>query len=314
MKRFALTIVIITLIFEILMFPKDAMTYAATGLTLWFDNMVPALFPFMVISSLVIRLDIAPCIVSFLHPLLKGIFRSNSYCEYAIVMGFLCGYPMGAVIIKDLLAEGKITTPQADYLLSFCNNIGPVFFATIVLPVFNKTLYPVLLFGMYGIPLLYGIFLRFFAYKNAFPVENTNVSYKQKLNDKNAENNFFAAFSAALNQAVSSSLFLGACMIFFNMLRFLPAKFLNTSLPAQTLISWLLETNGAIKCTGLLYQSNELIALLMLPLLSIGGLSCICQTAGILHTTPCNLPKHFLHKGIQAFLWLILMLLWHLFV
>ena len=111
MKRFILSLVIITLIFVIFMFPQEAMTYAATGLTLWFDNMVPALFPFMVISALIIRLDIAPYIVSFLHHILKLLFRTDLYCEYAIVMVFLCGFPMGAIVIRDLLKEEKITQP-----------------------------------------------------------------------------------------------------------------------------------------------------------------------------------------------------------
>lgn len=313
MKRILITSVIILLIFEILMFPKDAMSYAAMGLTLWFDNMIPALFPFMVISGLAIRLDIAPYIISVLHPLLFRIFRTNVYSEYAIVMGFLCGYPMGAIIIRDLLHENKITQRQAEYLLSFCNNIGPVFFCSLVLPLFPGH-HPLLIFGMYGIPFIYGIFMRYTFYKKAFNACSYGLSGKQQYQmHKTTQDElpeFATAFSDALNQAVSSSLFLGACMIFFNMLRFLPAHFIQDKIFLQALISWLLEVNGAISFTGDLYANNHIAtALCLLPMLSIGGLSCMCQTMGILNTTMCNIKIHFMHKSLQAVLWLILTLL-----
>ena len=305
MKRFLLSLVIITLIFVIFMFPQETMTYAATGLTLWFDNMVPALFPFMVISSLIIRLDIAPYIVSFLHPVLKLLFRTDLYCEYAIVMGFLCGFPMGAIVIGDLLKEEKITQPQADYLLSFCNNIGPVFFCTIVLPIFKPEYHFLLLFGMYGIPLFYGIIMRFI-YRKAFNDIPANTYASTQM-----EEHFSTAFREALNNAVSSSLYLGACMIFFNMLRFIPAYVFKENLLAQALSSWMLEVNGAVSFTGTLYSKGvELFSLCMMPFLTLGGLSCIAQTAGILNETNCSLSKYIIHKIIQLLLWLLLTLLW----
>lgn len=314
MKKISLTLIIIVLIFEILMFPKEAMSYAATGLTLWFDNMIPALFPFMVISGLIIRLDLVQHILVFVHPILYKIFRTNPYCEYACVMGFLCGYPMGAVIVRDLLSEEKINHKQADFLLSFCNNIGPVFFCSLVLPFFRE--YQVLLLtGMYGIPFIYGIIMRYSVYRKTFS-DTVNTSYiiSAKNNITVTSQNpysFHHAFTDSINQAVSSSLYLGACMIFFNMLRFLPAHFFHNNLWIQAISSWLLEVNGALHLTCEIYSKhNSVWTLYLLPFLAIGGLSCMCQTAGILSATKCNLKQHFIHKGIQTLLWLLLMLLW----
>ena len=283
------------------------MSYAANGLTLWFNNMVPALFPFMVISGLAIRLDIAPNIISVIHPFLHKIFRTDYYCEYAIVMGFLCGYPMGAVIIRDLWKEHKITAMQANWLLSFCNNIGPVFFTSLVLPIFDKKYHVLLLCGMYLIPFLYGILMQYTLYKNGF--HDTQIIQPVKLSDNKAC--FTTAFTDSLNQAVSSSLFLGACMIFFNMLRFLPSHFCTENKIAETIIAWFLEANGAVTATGILYHNgNIILSLFLITLLSLGGLSCLCQTAGILADTPCSIQKHIIHKIIQALLWSALTLLW----
>lgn len=307
MKRIFLSILIIFLIFEILMFPAEAMSYASTGLTLWFDNMIPALFPFMVISGLIIRLDIAPLIVGFLHPFLYKIFRTNIYCEYTMVMGFLCGYPMGAVIIRDLLSKGQITDKQADFLLAFCNNIGPVFFCSLVLPIFSPDYRILLLIGMYGIPLLYGFVLRHSVYRKAFEITPNSK-------ENTYQTTFSEALTDSLNKAVSTSLLLGACMIFFNMLRFLPMHFINDNLLLQGIISWLLEVNGALFMTKDFYNIGlKMTSLLLVPFLSIGGLSCICQTASILSETNCKLSKYLVHKIVQWFLWLLLTLLWLLF-
>lgn len=267
----------------------------------------------MVISGLIVRLDLVQHVLVFLHPVLYKIFRTNPYCEYACVMGFLCGYPMGAVIVRDLLSEEKINSKQADFLLSFCNNIGPVFFSSLVLPLF-KGYHALLLTGMYGIPFLYGIIMRYTVYRKALtdtaPVNHKGYNQNNKTNTT-SNNSFHHAFTDSINQAVSSSLYLGACMIFFNMLRFLPAQLFHNNLPAQTLISWLLEVNGALCLTGEIYaHSNSRLVLYLLPFLTIGGLSCMCQTAGILSGTKCNLKQHFIHKGIQALLWLFLTLLW----
>lgn len=308
MKRIFLSILIIFLIFEILMFPAEAMSYASTGLTLWFNNMIPALFPFMVISGLIIRLDIAPLIVGFFHPFLYKIFRTNVYCEYTMVMGFLCGYPMGAVIVRDLLSKDKITDKQADFLLAFCNNIGPVFFCSLVLPIFSPDYRILLLVGMYGIPLLYGFVLRYTVYRKVFEKnKNTHTCLKENAN----QTTFSEAFTDSLNKAVSTSLLLGACMIFFNMLRFLPMHFINDNLLMQGILSWLLEVNGALFMTKDFYNMGlKMTSLNLVPFLAIGGLSCVCQTAGILSETNCKLSKYLVHKVVQWFLWLILTLLW----
>lgn len=312
MKRILLSVLIIILILEILMFPKEAMNYASIGITLWLNNMIPALFPFMVISGLIVQLNLVPYIIGLLHPVLHKLYHTNLYCEYTIVMGFLCGYPMGAVIVRDLLAQKQITPKQAEFLLSFCNNIGPVFFCSLVLPIFETKYHPLLLAGMYGIPLLYGLFLRYTFYQKAFIQTNTTYRNKMDKNLSSSDNTAFAkAFTDSLNRAVETALLLGACMIFFNMLRFLPMHFIQNNLLAQGISSWLLEANGALFLTKDFYKMGlKMTSLLLIPFLSIGGLSCLCQTASILSGTNYNFIKYIMHKVIQWLLWLFITLLW----
>lgn len=301
-KRFILTFVIVIVFFEILLSPQSAMLYAKEGLLLWFQTMIPALFPFMVLTSVIVNLDLIPNVVSIVHPILYFLFRTNYYCEYAIVMGFLCGYPMGAVIVKNLYQSRKISQKEADFLLAFCNNIGPVFFSSIVLPQFGQKYAIPFLAGMYVIPFLYGILLRYFCYQDTFFSKD-----EQKHSDSSKKILVSAAVTEAMNQSVSTILFLGACMICFNMLRFIPDKLAQDNFMLQIIFAWCLEVNGAILKTGSLFHDGyQMQAISMVPLLQIGGLSCLFQTLGILSATNLRFLPYLIHKTIQALLWLFL--------
>src|SRR5574344_1614421 len=104
-----------------------------------------------------------------------GIIRLSPNCIYVILMGFLCVFPMGANIIAESLSLKKITEREAELLLSFCNNIGPVYFLSYV--AITCPYYPVwLTFSvMYLLPLCYGLLLRYIFYRD-IPIYNPRCS------------------------------------------------------------------------------------------------------------------------------------------
>lgn len=159
-KNLILTLLFLLLCAGMLLFSNRSLYYALTGLQLWFNKMVPALLPFMILSNLLIGLDLTDPFVSILRPVLGRLFRLNSSGIYAMFTGFLCGFPMGAKVTADLVRKGKLSLRDASYLLAFCNNIGPVYFTgfvLLILPFEHPLPYFV---GMYGLPLLYGLLLR----------------------------------------------------------------------------------------------------------------------------------------------------------
>lgn len=143
-----------------------SLSYAATGLKLWFEKMIPSLLPFMILSGIVIRLGLTETIASFVYPLIRPLYRVRKNVCYCMMLGFLCGFPMGARVVADLYSRGQLTREEGEYLLAFCNNIGPVYYCSFVLPLLHRELVAPYLFGMYGIPALYGIFLRYTRYRD----------------------------------------------------------------------------------------------------------------------------------------------------
>ena len=73
-----------------------SLAYAALGLNLWYEKMVPVLLPFMILSGTLIRMGMTDSLIRPVRPLFGRIFRLPGPGIYVILVGFLCGFPMGA--------------------------------------------------------------------------------------------------------------------------------------------------------------------------------------------------------------------------
>ena len=153
-------------IFLLLTNPVNSISLVNTGLTTWYKHMIPSLFPFMVLSGILLRSGISRQLSNMFYPLLGKIFHLSPDCIYIIIMGFLCGFPMGASIIADSLSLQKITRREADLLLAFCNNIGPIYFISFVSAACPYYPLWITLPIMYAVPLLYGLILRYTNYRD----------------------------------------------------------------------------------------------------------------------------------------------------
>lgn len=266
----------------ILLFPQKSLSYAARGLNLWFQNMIPTLFPFMVLSGIMIRMNLTDSFVRFLKPALSPVFNVNSDCLYTIIIGFLCGFPMGACVAGQLYRQKKITRGEAEFLLAFCNNIGPVYFISFVIPLIRLTRLPALLIGMYGIPFLYGTVLRYTVYRSLDSEKGAARLLK-------ASTPFLQALDESVTASLTSITKLGGYMILFNLMSLLPSLLLKN----QTLLavsSALLEISGGLSLLG------DKAPLLSLSLLPFGGFSCIAQTYSMICDTDLSLKNYVLHK------------------
>jgi len=111
----------------ILLQPAAAYEGASFGLLLWFHNLLPSLLPFIILSNLIVKLDIARKISKVFYPVLGRLFGISSEGCYPILFGFLSGIPMGAKATADLVRENRLNRRQAQFLIGMCNNASPMF-------------------------------------------------------------------------------------------------------------------------------------------------------------------------------------------
>ncbi|MDR2671026.1 MAG: sporulation protein, partial [Oscillospiraceae bacterium] len=110
-----------------LSFPTQAADGAREGLALCLDVIVPSLFPFFVLSALLIELGLADCLGRALERVMRPVFNLPGVCGAAVALGFLGGYPVGARTAMALYGKGLCSRSETERLLSFCNNSGPAF-------------------------------------------------------------------------------------------------------------------------------------------------------------------------------------------
>lgn len=285
MKKISGTCFFVIMTCCILTHSSLSLAYAALGLGLWYEKMVPVLLPFMILSGTLIRMGLVDSLIRPVKPLFGRVFRLSGPGIYVILMGFLCGFPMGARTIADFRDRQEISVPEGQYLLAFCNNLGPVYFLGFVLPLLQRSLLWPYVFGMYGIPLLYGLILRYSIYRNRIP-DNAAKSSEPVGADTASAMSVPDALDDAITAAGRSILQLGGYMVFFNLLNLLPRLLLSDSFRYAPL----LEISGGLKLLGDRYP---LYVLLLLPL---GGLSCIAQTGSCIRDTGLSLKSYVLHK------------------
>ena len=122
------TVILLSFMAFILYSPTRTCHYALEGLTQWATRMIPTLFPFMILSSLMICSGADEQLGKLLSKLWKIIIPIRAYGSYAIFIGFLCGFPMGAKVVSELYSARKLSRKEAQHLVGFCNNIGPAYF------------------------------------------------------------------------------------------------------------------------------------------------------------------------------------------
>ncbi len=285
MRKIIYLTAFLLLTFCILTNSSMSLFLAAKGLQLWFQNMIPALLPVMILSGTLIRMGLTEGFTTLVYPFVKPVFRVSRNVCYVMIMGFLCGFPMGAKCVSDMYAANKISSREAEFLLAFCNNIGPVYFVSFALPVIGCTGLGLPLLGMYGLPLLYGLFLRYTAFKEiGISPHNPEVS---------KELSFLPAMDAAIYAALQSMLMLGGYMILFNLLLLVPALSCPTALPY---LAPIFEITGGLSILG---TKLPIYSLIVLP---FGGLSCIAQTYTCIKDTDLSLAAYVRHKLILTLL------------
>lgn len=266
---------------------------ALEGLNLWFTKMIPALLPFMILSGILIGTGLSDSFAALFAPVLRPLFSLSDSCLYCIIIGFLCGFPMGARVCAQSYERGRISRQEATLLLAFCNNIGPIYFTGYVLKLFPVRRPLIVLLGMYLLPLLYGLLLRHTLFRTIpAPMIRSDAKSVRPLT--------LSALLCELHTSILSSLdaitVLGGYMIFCNLLTLLP-RILFRDMPRLILLSGpLFEITSGL---SRLSVQDAKWAFILLP---FGGLSCIAQTFSCIKNTDLSLKEYVFHKVVQTML------------
>ena len=102
------------------------------ALELCAQSVIPALFPFLVVTSALLSLGLGELAAPWLAGLMEPLFRVPGAGSAALVLGLVGGYPIGAATAGRLYQEGAVSRQEGERLLTFCNNSNPVFLISVL--------------------------------------------------------------------------------------------------------------------------------------------------------------------------------------
>ncbi len=283
----------------LLFFPAAAAQGAARGLEYCLVILVPSLFPFMVLSTYLVKSGISESLGRFLGPATRFLFHLPGCSAATIFMSMIGGFPVGARGIAALYEEGSINDREAGRMLSFCVNAGPAFVISVVgLGLLGSVeAGAILLTAQLLAALLLGVFLGAAAKSGGSPPQRP----KRKTSASPFINSTIDAAKGTMNMCAFVILFsvlisllreTGAAIVlgrFLLRLGFPPAV-------CGASLSVLLEVTGGCFDIAALGGSAALYAFAM----GWGGLCVHFQVLSCLTKIEFSRPRFFLHQFLQG--------------
>lgn len=127
MKKTASCVLILYILFGLIFIPGVCTEAAKTGIMLCINVVVPSLFVFFVCSKMLVKNGFAKKVSEPLEFLMRPLFNVPGTGAFAFVIGVLSGCPVGAKTVTDMYKNGLCTKTEAQRMICFCNNSGPLF-------------------------------------------------------------------------------------------------------------------------------------------------------------------------------------------
>ena len=157
--------IIIAFYIFIIMLTNPQLIFDATifAIDTWWNNVLPALLPFFIVSEFMIQVGIMECLAVWLEPIMRPIFKLSGASALAVVMGFVSGTPTAANITAQIYNKNLCTKDEAERLLAFTNNSGPLYIlAAVATGIFQNPAVGIILFlSHYPVNFVIGIILGF---------------------------------------------------------------------------------------------------------------------------------------------------------
>lgn len=276
-----------------------AVEYMGRGLTLCAKTVIPSLFPFMVVSELLVSSGAGEALGRLLSGIMRKIFGISGAGASALFLGSTCGFPVGARTAVALYDKGVISKSECQHLLTFTCNPSSAFLITAVgVSLYDSrtlgvTLYCVVL----GCGLLTGFLARFFLRSPQEPSEHPH--YPSGLHPGGAE-----TFTGAVSSAATAMLTVCAYVIFFSALTGALSCAVSdvggSGSWGYTLLCGFLEMTGGISQASILSGDGGLI--LTAAFAGWSGVSVHCQIMTLCGGRGLSFKPYLLAKAFQGLL------------
>ena len=303
---------------KILTESESILNAVSFSFNIWKENVFPSLFPFFVLSELLINYGFIELVGEIFKPFMNKVFRVKGVGAFALIMSLISGFPSSAKYIKELYNKNLINQNEATKLLMFTHFSNPLFILGTISLLFlnNKEVGLLILICHYLGNFIIGIIFR-----NYYPSkeENKNISIKKVLteisNNRVKSNKKFGEIitTALLNSINTLILILGVITMFLVITTIIDNN-INLNSFHQSILNGFVEMTQGLKYVSLEEIPLKLKCILSTMIISFGGLSVHMQVISILSDTKINylpfLTARIIHAIISSLLMFFLFDFW----
>ena len=314
MKKNIISIIIIGLLmfitFQLLTSSNIIFETVSFSFEIWKTSIFPSIFPFFVISEILINYGFIELVAEIFKPLMNKLFKTKGTSAYVFIMGMVSGFPSSAKYVNELYVQGLIDEKEGTKILLFTHFSNPLFvLGTISILFLNsqKVGFLILLCHYISNFILGLIFRNYYPSKN----ENTKFSFKNSINFMtkhriNNHKNFGQILSDSVINSVNTLLIILGTITVFLILTTIINKCITLNPVMQAILNGFFEMTQGLKYISLTNISLKLKSIISTMFISFGGISVHMQIISILSNTKIKyfpfLISRILHAIISGIL------------
>lgn len=326
LKKYFFTILFLFFTITLLLFSESNFIAAQNGLALWATKVLPTLFPFFIATELLCKTNFTYILGKLFNKFMRPLFNVPGEASIALILGTISGYPIGAKIVCNLKKEKIISKIEAERLIAYTNNSGPLFIlGTVgVALLSNKTIGILLLTSHILSALLVGYCFKFWK-KDKFDINFREMKFNSnqtllKISD------IGELLGNSVKSSISSILSIGGFVVLFSVIlsilkssgfiSIINSIFLAFGISNEistSIFTGIIELTNGINLSTSLYSTLPLFSLLITSfLLGFGGISVLLQVYSIIVKENISIKPYFYGKLLQGFFSVLLSFIFYI--
>lgn len=177
-----------------------------SALTLCARAIIPTLFPFLILTDLLLSVEGTEKILSMISFPLAKLLHLSKQGGTVVLLGAVFGFPMGAKAVAHYYSEGRLSKEESERLLLFCGNASPFFLiGSVGIGMLSSLKAGITIYGIQlGVSFICGLILGLFS-KNTGKMDKNALFHQKKI-----------SFSHTVQGAVRQVLFISGYVVFFS--------------------------------------------------------------------------------------------------
>lgn len=286
-------------------YSKEVIESVSFSISIWKENLFPSLFPFFVVSNLLIEYGFIELLGKYFGSIMPTLFGLPKNASFILFISMISGFPSSAKYTSRLVHEGILSKEEGEQILTFTHFANPLFILGFIGTslLHNKKLAFLILFCHIFSNLIIGFLSK----------KKDTVKEKEKIKKggqkEKKKTSFGSSFSKSIMDSLNTMFLLLGVVTCFLVLTTLLQSLIPMRTNTRILLSGLFEMTQGIKLVGTLSIPMFFKGWAILSFISFGGFSIHMQVLSFISEENLKYFPYLWGRILQVILTSILYLL-----